>query len=126
LSVDQAYRSLSFRQYYERSIDDPIVAAMARAIVEEWDPLKIILFGSRARGNMREDSDVDFLVVVPLSLKSRETTAAILQSLANVEPRYAVDIVLTTPEEQEEYGHICGLVYFYALEEGKTLYERPL
>ena len=126
LSVDQAYRSLSFRQYYERSIDDPIVAAMARAIVEKWDPLKIILFGSRARGNMREDSDVDFLVVVPLSLKSRETTAAILPSLANVEPRYAVDIVLTTPEELEEYGHICGLVYFYALEEGKTIYAQPL
>ncbi len=99
---------------------------MARAIVEKWDPLKIILFGSRARGNMREDSDVDFLVVVPLSLKSRETTAAILPSLANVEPRYAVDIVLTTPEELEEYGHICGLVYFYALEEGKTIYAQPL
>ncbi len=75
---------------------------------------------------MREDSDVDFLVVVPLSLKSRETTAAIRQSLANVKSRYAVDIVLTTPEELEEYGPICGLVYFYALEEGKTIYARPL
>ncbi len=104
--------------------DDPIVAAMARAIVETWDPLKIILFGSRARGNMREDSDVDFLVVVPPALKSRETVAAMLDAL-EVEPRYATDIVLTTPEELEEYGPICGLVYFYALKEGRTLYVRP-
>jgi len=104
-------------------IDDPIVAAMARAIVERWDPLKIILFGSRARGDMRADSDADFLIVVPPALKSRATTVAMLDSL-NVEPRYAVDLVLTTPEELEEYGSICGLVYFYALREGLTLYER--
>ncbi len=104
--------------------DDPIVAAMTRAIVEKWDPLKIILFGSRARGDMREDSDVDFLVVVPPALKSRETVAAMLDAL-EVEPRYATDIVLTTPEELEEYGPICGLVYFYALKEGRTLYVRP-
>ncbi len=105
--------------------DDPIVAAMARAIVERWDPLKIILFGSRARGDMRADSDADFLIVVPPVLKSRETVAAMLHALATGFD-YATDIVLTTPEELEEYGPICGLVYFYALEDGKTLYERPL
>ncbi len=105
--------------------DDPIVAAMARLLVEGCDPIKIILFGSRARGDMREDSDVDFLVVVHPALKNRGTTAAMLDKLADMEDRYAVDIVLTTPEELEDYGPICGLVYFYALEEGKTLYERP-
>ena len=56
---------------------------------------------------MRADSDVDLLVVVPPALKSRETTAAMLNRLAAMESRYAVDIVLTTSEELEEYGSIC-------------------
>ena len=36
---------------------------MVQAIVDEVDPEQVILFGSRARGDNREDSDVDLMVV---------------------------------------------------------------
>lgn len=44
-------------------VDDEILQRMARAIVDEVDPEQIILFGSRARGDAREDSDVDLIVI---------------------------------------------------------------
>jgi hypothetical protein len=37
----------------------------------------------------------------------------------------AKDVVVTTPAEIEEYGHLVGLVFRPALREGKVIYERP-
>ena len=42
------------------------IAEMVRRIVERFDPEKIILFGSHARGDATPDSDVDLLVVMPV------------------------------------------------------------
>ncbi|MEK9163875.1 MAG: nucleotidyltransferase domain-containing protein, partial [Chloroflexota bacterium] len=38
---------------------------MVKRIVTQFDPVRIILFGSRARGAARPDSDVDLLVILP-------------------------------------------------------------
>lgn len=43
----------------------PILAAIMRRLVETYQPDRIYLFGSRARGNAGADSDYDLLVVVP-------------------------------------------------------------
>ena len=57
---------------------DEIIAEMTRRIVEKFDPLQVILFGSRARGDARADSDVDLLVVFPHVENSRLAAVAIL------------------------------------------------
>ena len=44
-------------------VTDALLDRMVRAIVAEVDPEQVILFGSRARGDAREDSDVDLIVV---------------------------------------------------------------
>lgn len=44
--------------------DDEILAEAIRRIRERFNPRKILLFGSRARGDAREDSDFDLLVVM--------------------------------------------------------------
>ena len=43
-------------------VTDGLLGEMVQAIVDEVDPEQVILFGSRARGDEREDSDVDLLV----------------------------------------------------------------
>lgn len=42
---------------------EDMIAGMVKAIVDEVDPVRIILFGSQAQGNATTDSDVDLLVV---------------------------------------------------------------
>ncbi len=101
---------------------DAVITTMVRVIVERWDPLRILLFGSRASGRARSDSDVDLLVVVPPVLYNRETAGAMLDALGDFP--CATDIVLATPEVLQDYGPIPGLVYHEALEKGIPLYER--
>ena len=50
----------------------PWLQVMTDRIVEQFDPLKIILFGSHARGDATADSDIDLLVVFPVLDSKRQ------------------------------------------------------
>lgn len=66
----------------------------ARALAEQFDPEKIILFGSHAYGKPHADSDVDILVVMagrdPLQLATRIDRA--------LEAPFPLDLHVRTPE----------------------------
>ncbi len=100
-----------------------IIAEMVRRIVEEFDPQKIILFGSYARGVAGPDSDVDLLVVMPVQGSRRQKRVAIRTALSGM--GLAKDVIVVTPEEAERYRDLAGTIVRPALREGKVLYERP-
>ncbi|HQH71928.1 MAG TPA: nucleotidyltransferase domain-containing protein [bacterium] len=106
---------------------DDLIQKMIRVIVQTVNPRRIILFGSRARGNARTASDVDFLIVKDkpfLSGKSRrEEMTQIWQSLAP----YSVeqDILLYSQDEIDQWSQTKNHVIARALKEGIVLYERP-
>jgi uncharacterized protein len=97
-----------------------VIREMVRRIVEAQHPLKIILFGSYARGTSGPESDVDLLVVMPDGTKKRDTAVAIRRVLAGV--GLAKDIVVTTPGEIALRGAMVGTVLKPALRDGKVLY----
>ena len=96
---------------------------MVERIVRRVDPLRIILFGSWARGDARPDSDVDLLVILPRVENKRRIAVEILRALNGVP--VSKDVIVTTPEEIAARGDIVGLVLRPALREGKVIYERP-
>lgn len=100
----------------------PWLQVMTDRIVQQFDPLQIILFGSYARGEATADSDIDLLVVFSALKHKRETTIAIRSILADIP--IAKDIVVTTPVEIAEYGDLVGPILRPALREGKVIYER--
>jgi predicted nucleotidyltransferase len=106
-----------------RTVDE-IIAEMTRRIVEKFDPLQVILFGSQARGDARPDSDVDLLVVFPTCENTRLASVAILNELSDM--RVFKDIVVTTPGEIAVWGTMIGNVLEPALREGRVLYERQV
>lgn len=101
------------------------IPIMVERIVDGFDPIRVTLFGSRARGDYTRYSDVDLLVVLdgPIDLRDkRDTTVAIRRALGGL--GVSKDIVVTTPDEIERRGDLAGNVLYYALREGVTLYER--
>lgn len=102
----------------------PMIPIMVRRIVEQFAPLKIILFGSRGRGDHSPDSDVDLLVVLPAICDNHRSACAIRRALKDIQP-VAKDIVVTTPDDLAAYGDLPCYVFYPALQEGEVLYERP-
>lgn len=90
-------------------------------IAHQFHPLKIILFGSWARGEARPDSDLDLLVVLSKVEHKRKAVVQIGNALSNMP--ISKDIVVTTPEEIEIRGKVVGNILLPALEEGKIIYE---
>ncbi len=98
------------------------IAEMVRRIVSQFNPDKIILFGSHARGKAGPDSDVDLLVVMPPHGSKRERAVEIYGLLAGM--GVPKDVIVVTPEEFEAYRDAPGTVIRTARQEGKVLYER--
>ncbi len=93
---------------------------LVRRIVEAVHPLKIILFGSAARGEMGPESDVDLLVVVPEGTHRGHTAEHIYIPVRGVGVPF--EVVVATPSDLAKYGDSPGLVYKAVLREGQTLY----
>ena len=91
-------------------------------LVDKFNPQRIILFGSHARGTADEHSDVDLLIVASFKGKRRTVVVEIDRALRGI--GFARDIVLLTPEEFERDRDIPGSVARPASKEGKILYER--
>ncbi len=98
------------------------LAEAVERITRKFSPLRIILFGSWARGDARPDSDLDLLVVLPRVENKRRVTVEILRALNGLP--VSKDVVVTTPEEIAARGHLVGHVLRPALREGKVVYER--
>ena len=99
---------------------------MVDRIVREFRPEKVILFGSRARGDADAESDVDLLVVMPDSwagARRHEAAIGILRALRDLP--VSKDVVVTTPEEIARRGNLVGTLLQLALAEGAVLYEHP-
>ena len=100
----------------------PAIHEMVRRLVARWNPDKIILFGSYARGTAAPDSDADLLIVMPVDGPRRPIVAAMFGELAEVP--MAKDLILVTPEGLEAQRNDRGTVFYPAVREGVVLYER--
>jgi predicted nucleotidyltransferase len=95
---------------------------MVNRIVDHFDPERIILFGSPARGEAGPERDVDLLVVRPVQGSKREKQLEIRSLLRGI--RLAKDIVVSRPEDFEWRKDIVGTIEYPATKEGKVLYAR--
>ena len=93
---------------------------LCQQIVENFNPQKIILFGSYAYGKPNEDSDVDLLVVMPLKVKNTKKAIEILTSLKTTLP---TDLLVRTPEQVRERIEMGDFFMQEIFERGKILYE---
>lgn len=104
-------------------VTEQAIALMVDRLVERFDPDQIILFGSQARGTASPDSDVDLLVIMPVSGSKRARQLELRMALHDI--AVPKDIILATPDEVARRRDIVGTIIRPALREGKVLYARP-
>ena len=108
-------------------VTEGLLGEMVQAIVAEVDPEQVILFGSRARGDEREHSDVDLIVVEaepfgPERSRHKELVR-LYHALAGF--RVPADVLVYSHEDIDYWRDSLNHVLARALREGKVLYERP-
>ena len=96
---------------------------LVRRIVEEVHPLRVILFGSAARGEVLPGGDVDLLVVMPDGTHRRRTAQYLYSRLLDVEVGF--DVLVATPVVLEKHKDNIGLIYRTILREGREVYAVP-
>jgi predicted nucleotidyltransferase len=101
----------------------PILDELVARIRDAVQPERIVLFGSRARGTARPQSDFDILIIAPSSLPPWKRTVPLYLLLAGM--GVPKDLVWWTAEEIEEWRNVKSHFITTALREGKILYERP-
>jgi predicted nucleotidyltransferase len=101
---------------------DEAVSVMVERIVSLFDPERIILFGSYARGDAGEESDVDLLVVVPSCEDTKRATISMMRAVADLP--VSKDILVASASELETRGKLASTVLYPALREGRVLYAR--
>ena len=97
-----------------------IIQDLVERIVDLVEPVRIILFGSAAKGQSGPESDVDLLVVVPEGVHRRRTAQRLYRDIRGIEISF--DILVATPSDLERHRDNPGLIYQAVLEEGKEVY----
>ena len=108
------------RSHQRRALAGAVLADIVRRVVAVAKPERIVLFGSAARGTMGPNSDVDLLIVKGGRFHRGRLTEAIYRGMRGAEA--AVDVVVATPEEIEQYRDDPYLIVASALREGKVVY----
>ena len=93
---------------------------LIQGIVDEVRPLRIIVFGSAARGEMQPDSDVDLLVVMPDGTHRRRTAQLLYRKIRGAGVPF--DVLVATEDDLERHKDNVGLIYRTILREGKEVY----
>ncbi len=102
-------------------VSKEIIKEVTRRLKEAAPGAKIILFGSHARGDAGEASDLDILVVekeVHARRKEMVRLSDVLQPLD-----IPVDILVTSLKNFKEWSEYPGTVIYKAAREGRVLYD---
>jgi len=100
------------------------LAEIVEKLKSEYEPLRIILFGSYAYGNPVEDSDIDILILKNTNERRVDRFMRIKKLIYSPNRKVSVSPFIYTPEELEERLRIGDDFIKEIIQKGIVLYER--
>lgn len=99
------------------------IQRIVELIVETVQPIRIVLFGSGARGELMPGSDLDMLVIVPDGEDELLTAQNLYEEMARRRESFAaVDLLVATPQRFARRRESVGSVFREVAREGRELY----
>ena len=99
-----------------------LILEIAKRIAEQYEPKKIILFGSYAYGEPTQDSDVDLLIIKNTDKQPIDRGIEVKKLLRGVAPYLPVSPLVYTEEEIAERNIIKDFFIEEVFEKEETLY----
>lgn len=103
------------------AIDDPVLSEIVRRLVEAFEPERVYLFGSSARGEASTDSDYDIMVLVPNDAPPERRRSRLAYKRLWGKGA-AADVLVWTHREFESRLHLKASLPATIVREGKLLY----
>jgi predicted nucleotidyltransferase len=103
------------------------LAQVVEAVRQGYDPERIVVFGSHARGEASPGSDLDLLVVKRTDAGQVDRIVAVsrlLREYRRAPYRLAFDILVQTPEELQSLLEMGDSFTRQIVREGRVVYER--
>jgi len=101
--------------------DTEAIKRLTELLIEAARPKRIIMFGSQARGEAGDDSDLDVMVVEELVSDRAAEMVRLNRLLRSFD--IPVDLLVVSAEKFNYWCDTPGNVYFEAATEGEVLYE---
>jgi predicted nucleotidyltransferase len=108
------------RKAIDQSISPETLEQIVERLVALASPVRIILFGSNARGEAQAGSDLDLIVVEKDVTERFDEALRLDRALSDF--MLPIDLIVVSEAELERYGRVPGTVYYRSLNEGQVLY----
>ena len=102
---------------------DQLIVRLAETIRRKYEPQKIVLFGSYARGRPTEDSDIDLFIVKETDARMVDRFVEVKRLIYDPRLRIPVSPLVYTPQELEERLNMGDDFVKEIMSEGMVLYE---
>jgi predicted nucleotidyltransferase len=100
-------------------VDETLIAEAGRRLAAAAPDSQVILFGSHARGEAGDHSDVDFLVVEPEVANEAEESVRLHRTLRDL--RVPADVIVVSREYANRWREVRGGLVHTALSQGRVL-----
>ena len=98
------------------------IESVVQVIVEGYEPMKIILFGSYAYGHPTKDSDLDLLIIKDGEASGIQRNRRVRNILKDFS--IPIDVIVKSSQEFDILKDIIGTVIYPANKYGKVVYEQ--